>query len=229
VLQAAKDVFFPSSGEKNAAKKPSAIRGNVLKQDDKNLEEDEPSPRPCIEELGNQVSDAIASGHAEEIDLFPYWGAYRIGDTDKLTIHIACDKNILRLCVPVPEYKISKDNSYLSVSITDGHKRIMANINSRNFKIIPLEQIKLDKKYFGNFRTYFSIHLSKNTLPVYEVYFYDICPTDVFSIHMEKNAATFYILYIPQKRGMYLLQDSKDVFKKFFGKFNDMASPLMEL
>lgn len=42
LLQAVKDAFFPSSSKKNVAKKPSAVRGNVLKQDDKNFEEDDP-------------------------------------------------------------------------------------------------------------------------------------------------------------------------------------------
>lgn len=229
LLQAVKDAFSPSTGKKNTAKKPSAVRGNVLKQDGKNLEEHESSPPPCIEELGNQISEVVASGRAEEIDLFPYGSTYRIEDTDKLTIHIACDKNILRLCAPIPEYKISQDNSYLSVSITDGHKRIMGNINSKGFKIIPVEKIKLDKKYLGKFRTYFSIHLSKSTLPIYEIYFYDICPQNIFSTNINKNTETIYVLYIPQREGTYIFQDSKDAFKKFFGSFNNMATPFIDL
>ena len=229
LLQAVKDAFSPSTGKKNTAKKPSAVRGNVLKQDGKNLEEHESSPPPCIEELGNQISEVVASGRAEEIDLFPYGGTYRIEDTDKLTIHIACDKNILQLCVPIRKLELLKEYSYLSVGITDGHRRLMTNLNSNDFMIIPVENLKLDKEYQSNFKSYFSLHLSKNTVPVYEVYFYDICPKNIFSIRKKKNTGTFYIVYIPQKRGMYILQDSKDVFKKFFGKFNDMATPLIEL
>ena len=229
VLQAAKDALFPSSGKKNVAKKPSAVRSNVLKQNGKNLEEDEPSPRPCIEELSNQISETITSGNAEEIDLFPYWGAYRIGDTDKLTIHIACDKNILRLCVPANKYELSKNNSHLSIGITDVHQNIMSNINSKGFKIISIEKLKLDKNYQTNFKSHFSLHLSDKILPVYEVYFYDICPGDIFSVREKINYGTFYAVYIPQRAGIYILQYSKDTFKKFFGKFNDMATPVIDL
>lgn len=229
LLQAVKDAFSPSTGKKNTAKKPSAVRGNVLKQDGKNLEEHESSPPPCIEELGNQISEAVASGHAEEIDLFPYGGAYRIGDTDKLTIHIACNKNILRLCTPVNKHKLSKNNSYLSVGITDGHQEIMGNINSKGFKIVSLEKLKLDRNYQINFKSYFSLHLSNKILSIYEVYFYDICPGDIFSVHEKINYGTFYVVYIPQRSGMYIFQDSKDTFKKFFGKFNDMATPAIDL
>lgn len=123
-----------------------------------------------MENLKNQLTEAINSGQTKEDSLFPYEEVSKIANIDALTAYIACDRNVFEPCVPYNGYNTVKKGLSRSITITNGYGNILSNLNMSRLKIFSLKDFPKLSSY-NNFKTFFALSLKKNKLSIYDIFF----------------------------------------------------------